>query len=98
MMSSGVPVRKPPACGVLDARAVWRWRPAWVAHRCDLLVAQRAYQPQLAGHLHILLVVFRRLPHAVLAALGRRGRPTDMPVVPVADVEAALATRWWHLR
>src|SRR4051794_30584096 len=31
-----------------------------------------------------------------LAVQRWRGRPTDMPVAPAADVEAALATRYWH--
>ena len=45
---------------VLDPRQLRRRRALRIAHDLDLLVGHRAHQAQLAEHLHVLFVVFRR--------------------------------------
>ncbi len=90
MMSAGVPVRKPPAFtassmrGNLVAAASFGSR---IAAICSS--RERPHQAQLAKHLHVFFVVFRRLAHAVLAALGDVELEAERQLLAEFELDAA---------
>src|SRR3984893_3015538 len=56
--------------GVLDPQQLGGGGALGIAHDLDLLVGERAHQPQLAEHLHILFVIFRGFANPLLAVFG----------------------------
>ena len=78
---------------VLDARQLGGRRALGIAHDLDLLVGERAHEPQLAEHLHVLLVVFRRLADALLAAVGHVEVEAEAQPLAELDLLAELGVR-----
>src|SRR5579884_3675474 len=68
MMSCGRPARKPPAFTASSIVGSLTVPIRAGLHRLDLLVGQRAYEAQLAEHLHVLFVMRRGLADRLLPA------------------------------
>ena len=74
---------------VLDPRQLGVRHQLGVAHRGDLLLGDGAHEPQLAEHLHVLLVVVRRRVHRRGAALGDE---------EVAQIESSISGQIQYMK
>ena len=76
---------------ILDTRELGARRARGIAHDLDLLLGERAHQAQLAEHLEVFLVIFRRFLHALFAVV--RHVEVETEAQPLAQLDVLVKAR-----